>query len=224
MLFGGSWGSTLCVAYAETHPERVLAMVLRGIFLSRQVEIEWLYENRGAAMLYPEAFAAYMDGLPKRVRGAGGRIMDRFYELLCGEGDTEERRVAANAWSWWEHCLSTFPVRGGETGGGEYSDEENLAFARLECHYFMNAGFFAEDGFLLKENQIRKIRHIKTYIVQGRWDMVCPRKTAYDLKEGIGENAEIVIVDNSGHSAFEPAIEKELLKFTDRVARDLSAP
>lgn len=226
ILFGGSWGSTLSVAYAESHPGNVLGLILRGIFMSRAEEIRWLYGRDGAAMLYPEAFQGFLKGLPEHLRGTED-IMSTYYDILTGEVDTPERRMAANAWSWWEHTLSTFPVKGDiryeDMGKMEYSDEENLVFARLECHYFMNGGFFREDGFLLKEKEIAKIRHIRTLIIQGRWDMVCPRKTAFDLAKVFGEKAETIIVENSGHSAFEPGIEQELLKYTDLIGKEMSS-
>lgn len=222
VLFGGSWGSTLSVAYAQCHPDRTVAMILRGIFMIRDHELRWLYERDGAAMLYPEAFERYRKGLPEHLRDSKSLMM-AYHDILSSEVSSLERRHAANSWSAWEHALSSFP-RPGETSDGsgksEFTDEEDLAFARIECHYFVNRGFLQEDGFLLSESQMSKIRHIKTCIVQGRWDMVCPRKTALDLATAFGPNAETVIVDQAGHSTFEPGIEHELLKVSNRFGKE----
>lgn len=221
VLFGGSWGSTLSVAYAQCHADRVVALILRGIFMIRKQELAWLYERNGAAMLYPEAFERYVSGLPEQLRDTES-LMNAYYSVLSSETDSDERKKAANAWTKWEQTLSTFP-RPGEAeqpDSAKYTDEENLAFARIECHYFVNGGFVEEDGFLLAEQQMKKIRHIKTYVVQGRWDMVCPRKTAHDLVDKFEGNAEFIIVDNAGHSTFEAGIEQELLKATDDIGKE----
>lgn len=221
VLFGGSWGSTLSVAYAQRRPERVIAMILRGIFMLRKQEVEWLYERNGAAMLYPEAFEKYLNGLPEELREEGS-LMRAYYKVLRDDVDSEERRHAAEAWSYWERTLSCFPKEGEneeESAKSDSTEEETLAFARIECHYFVNEGFMEADGFLLSEKEMSKIRHIKTYIVQGRWDMVCPRKTAYDLARMFRGNAETVIVANAGHSTFERGIEEEMVKASDLVAK-----
>lgn len=221
VVFGGSWGSTLSVAYAQCHPRRVIAMILRGIFMARKQEVEWLYERNGAAMLYPEAFEKYLNGLPEELREERN-LMKAYYKVLGSELNSEERRRAANAWSEWERTLSCFPT-GAETDDesaeSDSTEEETLAFARIECHYFVNKGFMEEDGFLLSEKEMSKIQHIKTYIVQGRWDMVCPRKTAYDLARMFRGNAETIIVDNAGHSTFERGIEEELVKASELVGK-----
>lgn len=221
VLFGGSWGSTLSVAYAQQHPKRVIGLILRGIFLGRDRELRWLYEREGAAMLYPEAFQRYIQGLPPSLRNSES-LLHAYHRVLSRKDDSEERRVAANAWSIWEHTLSSFP------GGNEkvdeicdYGEEENLAFARIENHYFVNKCFFGCDGYLLKEEQMAKIRNIKTYIVQGRWDMVCPRKSAFDLASMFDPRfVKSVIVENAGHSTFEPGIEQALLRASDEFGRE----
>lgn len=221
VLFGGSWGSTLSVAYAQCHADRVLALILRGIFMIRKQELAWLYERSGAAMLYPEAFECYVCGLPEHLRDAES-LMNAYHSVLSSETASAERKKAANAWTKWEQTLSTFPRRGeaDAPANAKYTDEENLAFARIECHYFVNGGFVEQDGFLLAEEQMKKIRHIKTTIVQGRWDMVCPRTTAHDLVGMFEGNVEFVIVDNAGHSTFESGIEQELLKATDSIGKE----
>lgn len=222
VVFGGSWGSTLSVAYAQCHAHRVVALILRGIFMIRKQEVEWLYERNGAAMLYPEAFEKYLRGLPEEMRQAPN-LMRAYHKVLSSNVESEERRKAAHAWSGWEHALSCFPRSGEEeeeSPMSEYNEEENLAFARIESHYFFNEGFLEEDGFLLSEKQMKKIRHIKAYIVQGRWDMVCPRKTAFELGAMFKGNAETVIVDDAGHSTFEAGIGWELLRATDAVGKE----
>lgn len=223
VLFGGSWGSTLSVVYAQTHPDRVLAMILRGIFLLRQKEVGWLYERNGAAMLYPEAFKHFVEGLPEELRDSEN-LMHVYYSVLRQDEDTEERRIGARAWSAWEHTISKFPrsKEKAEDGKSKYTDDELLAFARIECHYFVNKGWLKEDGFLLKEEQMKKIRHIKTCIIQGRWDVVCPRTSAYELAEMyMGENVETVLIELAGHSTFEPGVEETLLDVSDRFGKEL---
>lgn len=221
VLFGGSWGSTLSVAYAQCHPDRVLALILRGIFMIREQELSWLYERDGAAMLHPEPFQRYLAGLPERLRSARS-LMAAYHSILSNENASVERKTAANAWTKWEQTLSTFlkPDEVDEADSAKYTDEENLAFARIESHYFANSGFVEEDGFLLSEEQMKKIRHIRTIIVQGRWDMVCPRKTAFDLAEKFHGSAEVVIVENAGHSTFESGIEQELLQATETIGEE----
>lgn len=222
VLFGGSWGSTLAVAYAQEHPERVVALVLRGIFLSRERELRWLYERDGAAMLYPEAFDDYVAGLPSELQNADS-LMRAYHGVLSRNEHCNERRKAANAWSLWEHSLSSFPRedKSEDEERFECSDEDNLAFARIESHYFANGCFFESDGYLLSDEQMQKIRHIKTCIVQGRWDMVCPRKSARDLMRKFDDRVvKLVVVDNAGHSTYEPGIERVLLRACDEFGRE----
>lgn len=219
ILFGGSWGSTLSIAYAQQYPNRIIALILRGIFLARKHELDWLYERHGAAMLYPEAFQQYLAGLPPELRHSDSLLM-AYNHVLCQKENKEERQCAANAWSLWEHTLSSFAranKKSDETDDtDDTEDEDNLAFARIENHYFVNNCFFSSDGFLLKEEQMEKIKSIKTFIIQGRWDMVCPRKSAYDLCNMFNpENVKVVLVENAGHSTFEPGIEQALLHASD---------
>lgn len=229
VLFGGSWGSTLALVYAQEYPERVAGLILRGIFLLRKQELDWLYGRNGAAMLYPEAFQSYLGGLPEHKRNEQC-LMTTYYEILASDKDTAERNHAAKAWSQWELALSCFPRTHEDADGvlqpmeefeEVYSDLENLIFARIEAHFFVHGGFLKEDGELLSEERMAKVRHIKTCIVQGRWDMVCPRKSAYDLKQMLSESAELIIVENAGHSTFEPGIEQALLEASDRFGEEL---
>ncbi|KAI0563317.1 Proline iminopeptidase [Gracilaria domingensis] len=224
ILFGGSWGSTLSIAYAQEHPHRVLGMILRGIFLSRKQELDWLYGPNGAAMLFPEAYDAFLSGLPEVMRDSED-VIDTFYTILSQEENNEERRIAANAWSNWERSLSSFQrTDAPEDIDNDYCDDENLAFARIEAHYFVNKGFLTEDDYLVKESQMQKIKCIKTCIIQGRWDTVCPRKSAYDLAGMFDPRCvEVILIDNAGHSTFEPGIEAALLDATDAFGKEFGS-
>lgn len=234
LLFGGSWGSTLALAYAQTHPERCHALVLRGIFTLRQAELDWFYERHGAAMLYPDAFDKYVAGLPAELQESPS-LLDAFHGILTGN-DQAALNKAAVAWSTWEGTLSTFPrpvstltnVAATSTKDdsakkvSKYSDAQfALAFARIESHYFFNKGFFPE-GHVLSAKRMEAIRNIKGVIVQGRWDMVCPQKTAHDLKKAWGDAAELIVVEGAGHSTFEPGIAERLVEATNRFAKEFS--
>jgi proline iminopeptidase len=208
-VFGGSWGSTLALAYAETHPERVTELVLRGIFLLSDRELKWFYQW-GTSELFPDAFEAYRDAIPPGERGD----FIKAYHLRLTSDDPAVRSAAAKAWSVWEaatsylHVNADYVARAGE-------DRFALAFARIECHYFVNRGFFERETQLLDD--VGKIRHIPCVIVQGRYDVVCPTVTAWALHRAFPE-AELRIVPDAGHSAFEPGIVHELVTATDRYA------
>jgi proline iminopeptidase len=206
-VFGGSWGSTLALAYAETHPERVTELVLRGIFLVRQSEIDWFYQ-RGASALYPDAWEKYVEPIPEAERGD---LLRAFHRRLTGD-DPAERLRAARAWSVWEGSTSyLFPNASliEKTGGDEFA----IAFARIECHYFVNTAFIDEARDLLKN--VGRIRHIPAVIVQGRYDVVCPMETAWALHRAWPE-ADLRVVQDAGHSAAEAGNAHELLGATDR--------
>ena len=204
-LFGGSWGSTLALAYAQQHPERVTEMVLRGIFLLRQREVQWYYQE-GASRLFPEAWQQYLEPIPREERDD---MVGAYYRRLTSS-DRAERVQAARAWSMWEGSTSRL-VPDAElikrTGDEAFAE----AFARIECHYFINGGFFQEDGQLLKN--IDRIKHIPATIVQGRYDVVCPAESAHDLHQA-WPNSNLVIAPQSGHSALEPEITTHLLAAT----------
>ena len=204
-LFGGSWGSTLALAYAQQHPERVTEMVLRGIFLVRQREIQWYYQE-GASRLFPEAWQQYLEPIPREERDD---MVGAYYRRLTSS-DRAERIQAARAWSMWEGSTSRL-VPDAElikrTGDEAFAE----AFARIECHYFINGGFFQEDGQLLKN--IDRIKHIPATIVQGRYDVVCPAESAHDLHQA-WPSSNLVIAPQSGHSALEPEITTHLLAAT----------
>ncbi|MBX3692253.1 prolyl aminopeptidase [Dokdonella sp.] len=206
-VFGGSWGSTLALAYAERHPQRVSELVLRGIFMLRRWELEWFYQ-RGCDALYPDAWEAYLAAIPEAERGD---LMSAYHRRLTST-DPAVRLAAARAWSVWEGSTSfLFPDTTHIAGAAE--DAFALAFARIECHYFVNAGFFECDGQLLRD--VGRIRDIPAVIVQGRYDVVCPMRSAWDLHRAWPE-ADLRIVTDAGHSAFEAGITHELIEATDR--------
>jgi proline iminopeptidase len=211
LVFGGSWGSTLALAYAETHPGRVTELVLRGIFLLRRWELEWFYQNPGGAgALYPDLWEHYIEPIPEAERDD---MMRAYYARLTSK-DRAVRKRAAKAWSMWEGATSHLRTAADYVAKFE-KDRYSEAFARIECHYFVNGGFFRSDGALLAD--VHHIRHIPSVIVQGRYDVVCPMKSAWDLHRAWPE-ADLRIVPDAGHSAFEKGNLHELVTATDRFA------
>ena len=211
LVFGGSWGSTLALAYAETHPERVTELVLRGIFLLRRRELEWFYQNPGGAgALYPDLWEHYVEPIPESERG---EMMRAYYARLTSK-DAAIRRGAAKAWSMWEGGTSYLRTSADYVAKFEKSRYAE-AFARIECHYFVNGGFFSSDDQLLAN--VHRIRQIPAVIVQGRYDVVCPMKSAWDLHRAWPE-ADLRIVADAGHSALEKGNLHELILATDRFA------
>jgi proline iminopeptidase len=209
-VFGGSWGSTLALAYAQAHPDKVTELVLRGIFMLRRWELEWFYQ-KGCDALYPDAWETYLNAIPEAEQGD---LMNAYYRRLTGD-DAQTRSDAARAWSVWEGATS-FLWQDTSHIASSGEDEFALAFARIECHYFVNGGFFEHDDQLLRN--VERIRAIPTVIVQGRYDVVCPMRSAWDLHRAWPE-ADLHIVQDAGHSAFEPGIMHELLEATDRFGR-----
>jgi proline iminopeptidase len=209
-VFGGSWGSTLGLAYAIKHPDRVLGLILRGIFLLREKEIRWFYQE-GASFIFPDAWSKYLAPIPADERHD---LLTAFYKRLTSD-DKKVRSEATKAWSVWEGSTSKlftdykFIER---FAGDEFAD----AFARIECHYFVNKGFFETDGWILEN--VDKIRHIPTWIVQGRYDVVCPATSAYELHQAWPES-KLIIVPDAGHSATEPGIRSNLVEATDYFVR-----
>lgn len=208
-VFGGSWGSTLALAYAEKHPQVVSELVLRGIFLLRRWELEWFYQE-GASRMFADVWQTFLEPIPLAERGD---LMKAYHARLTSE-DVALRQRAARAWSVWEaatsffHANPDYVARAGE-------DDFSLAFSRIESHYFVNRGFFERETQLLDE--VDGIRDIPTVIVQGRYDVVCPMQSAWDLKQVFPE-AELRIVPDAGHSAYEPGNTHELVLATDRFA------
>ena len=206
-LFGGSWGSTLSIAYAETHPGRVTDMILRGIFLLRPEEIRWFYQD-GVNWIFPDAFAQFQKLIPPAERAD----MVAAYHRRLTHPDRKIQIEAARAWSVFEG--STLSL---------YQDPERLrlfatdtyaiAFARIECHYFMNGGFLERDNQLLAD--AGKLRRIPAVIVHGRYDVVTPLKNAFDLK-AVWPEADLRIVPDAGHAMTEPGITHELVMATRR--------
>ena len=211
-VFGGSWGSTLALAYAETHPSRVTELVLRGIFLLQPEELRWFYEDsRGAATLFPDLWEKYLAPIPVAERGD---MMAAYYKRLTSR-DAKLRRRAASAWSLWEGATSYLEVTPANLE--HFADPSfAAAFARIECHYFVNRGFLRTPTQLLDE--VHKLRKIPAVIVQGRYDVVCPMAAAWALHRAWPE-AELQIISDAGHSAFEAGITDALVRATDRFAR-----
>ncbi|HMN84627.1 MAG TPA: prolyl aminopeptidase [Bauldia sp.] len=206
-VFGGSWGSCLALAYAETHPERVTELVLRGIFTLRRKELLWFYQE-GASWLLPEAFEEFVRPIPEAERGD---LIAAYHRRLTGD-DPEVRLAAARAWSMWEGgALSLLPDPGRVAAFGE--PRYAIAFARIECHYFVNRGFFERDDQLLAD--AGRIRHIPGVIVHGRYDLCTPVAIAWDLHR-VWPEADLRIVPDSGHAMSEPGIVHELVAATER--------
>lgn len=206
-VFGGSWGSTLALAYAQKHPTRVTELVLRGIFLLRKKEIDWFYQF-GASELFPDAWEGFLAPIPESERGD---LLTAYHKRLISDDETT-RVTAAKAWSIWEGSTSTLfsdPDLVAKTGTSEFA----VPFARIECHYFVNRGFMDTDDQLLRG--VDKIRHIPAVIVQGRYDVVCPADSAWALHRAWPE-ADLKIVPDAGHAAMEPGIQHELITATDR--------
>jgi proline iminopeptidase len=207
LVFGGSWGSTLALAYAETHPAAVSELVLRGIFLLRRFELDWFYQE-GASRLFPEQWQQFLAPIPEAERHD---LLAAYHRRLRG-GDSREQLEAARAWSIWEGSTSSLwpnPDRTTQFGAAEFA----LALARIETHYFVNRGFFETEDQLLRG--VEAIRSIPAVIVQGRYDVVCPFQTAWELHERWPE-ADFRVVGDAGHSAYEPGITAELVAATER--------
>ena len=201
-LFGGSWGSTLSLIYAINYPSRVLSLTLRGIFLCRSFELNWFYQY-GASEIFPEEYEKYVSVIPINKRS---NLIKAFYENLTSN-NPDIRKKSAIAWTNWELSTSHLIKR-------EIELENNSkncffdAFARIECHYFIN-NIFLEDNYII--NNIDKIKLIPTKIIQGRYDVVCPMRSAWDLNKKL-KNSKLVIVNNAGHSMSEEGITLNLLK------------
>jgi len=212
LVFGGSWGSTLALAYAQRHPERVTALVLRGIFLLRRSELDWFYQNPlGAGSIFPDLWEQYVAPIPQAERGD---MMQAYYRRLTSQ-DPATRAAAARAWSSWEGATSYLRINPSYVSKFDNPDYA-AAFARIEAHYFVNHGFLEQDDQLLQG--VARMRDIPAVIVQGRYDMVCPLRSAWDLHRAWPQ-ADLRIVPDAGHSAFESGITRELVAATDRFAR-----
>ncbi len=211
LVFGGSWGSTLALAYAQAHPERVTELVLRGIFMVRYGELRWFYQS-GASAIYPDAWEQYRDFIPVEERDD---FLSAYHKRLMGS-DQRTALAAARIWSVWEGATS-FLHSDAEHIKLSGEDAFALALARIESHYFSNRGFLRHENQLVDD--VQKIRHIPTTIVQGRYDVVCPPMSAWDLHRAWPE-ADFRLIVEAGHSAFDPGNLHELVSATDRY-RDL---
>jgi len=209
LLFGGSWGSTLSLAYAQAHPHRVLGLVLRGIFLCRKRDIDWFYQD-GANHIFPDYWQEYLSPVEPNRRH---ELLAAYYDILTGDDETK-RLAAARAWSVWEGRCSTLQANSNLV---DHFNEPHvaLAMARIEAHYFINNAFLSDDE-LLKKASI--LENIPTWIVHGRYDMVCPIEQALLLHNAI-PHAELNIIADAGHSAFEPGITARLIEITDSFAK-----
>ncbi len=208
-VFGGSWGSTLALAYAQTHPQRVAELVLRGIFMLRRWELEWFYQQ-GASRLFPDAWEHYLAPIPQAERGD---LIAAYHRRLTSD-DEAIRLEAARAWSIWEGGTSYLhidPNYATSHGDPKFA----LAFARIENHYFVNRGFFEVEDQLLRD--AHRIADIPGVIVHGRYDVVCPIQSAWELHKA-WPKAELIVSPASGHSAFEAENVDALVRTTDRFA------
>ena len=207
IVFGGSWGATLALAYAQSHPESVRQMVLRGVFMMTQSELDWFYGG-GAGKFWPETWDRFVGIVPQDERG--DLIAAYHKRLFCGDLAVEIKY--ARAWSAWENALASVSSVGiGGDGPADYA----RAFARLENHYFINGGFLQHEGQLLA--QMDRIAHVPGVIVQGRYDMICPPDTAYRLAKAWG-NCQLQMIRDAGHALSEPGISAELVRTMDRIA------
>ena len=208
-LFGGSWGATLSLAYAQTHPSRITEMILRGIFLLRKAEIDWFYQS-GCNWLFPEAFAEFVKPIPLAERND---LVKAYYRRLT-HADRRIQIEAARAWSIWEGSTLSL-LQDAERLKLFSTDTYAIAFARIECHYFINRGFLEDDNQLIAN--AGRLRRIPTVIVHGRYDVVTPMKNAYDLHQAWPE-AELRVVPDAGHAMTEPGIIHELIAATRKFA------
>ena len=210
LVFGGSWGSTLSLAYSQTYPASVSEMVLRGIFMLRKKELDWFYQE-GASNIFPEAWEKFLDPIDENQRDD---LMSAYYKIF--KSDNEEKKLAAAiAWSRWEGSTSSLSYNP-DMADSFSNPHFALAFALIENHYFVNKGFLEHENQLI-ESGIDIIRNIPTTIVQGRYDIVCPMTTAWELSKNWPE-AKLIVAPSSGHTAFEKEITHELIKATNGYA------
>jgi proline iminopeptidase len=210
LVFGGSWGSTLALAYSQTYPDSVSEMVLRGIFMLRKKELDWFYQY-GASNIFPEAWQKFIEPIEHNERDD---LMAAYHKIFLSNNE-EKKLNAAIAWSRWEGSTSSLSYN--PDMANSFSDPRfALAFALIENHYFVNKGFLEHENQLI-ESGINIIRNIPTVIVQGRYDIVCPISTAWELSQNWPE-AELIVAPSSGHTAFELEITHELIKATNTFA------
>ena len=208
LVFGGSWGSTLSLAYAQTYPNSVSELILRGIFMLREKELRWFYQY-GASEIFPEAWDEFLEPIKENERG---NLMNAYHKIFLGS-DKKKKLDAAVAWSKWEASVSTLSYKP-ELVSSFSESKFALAFALIENHYFINKGFLQNENQIISTESIDKIRHIPSKIIQGRYDIVCPMATAWELSKNWPE-AELIVAPSSGHSAFEKEITHHLISSTN---------
>ena len=210
VVFGGSWGSTLSLAYSQKHPNACKGLILRGIFLVRKKEIDWFYQY-GASNIFPDKWESYLAPIPENKRD---NLLNAYYEILTGD-DQNKKIEAAKAWSTWEGSSVRLILDDdfiSDFGDAKFAE----AFARIECHYFMNDCWFPSENYLI--DNIDKIRHIPAVIVHGRYDIICPVVQAWDLHKAWPE-ADLHIIPDAGHSIYEEGIKNKLLEYTDKFSK-----
>ncbi|MET0064665.1 MAG: prolyl aminopeptidase [Candidatus Thiodiazotropha endolucinida] len=211
LLFGGSWGSTLALAYAQSYPDRVTGMVLRGIFLCRDEEISWFYQH-GASRVFPDYWEDFIAPIPQQERDD---LLHAYHRRLSGENDID-RMAAAKAWSVWEG--RTASLHPNPAVVSFFSDPHTaLSLARIECHYFVNHAFLRPNQLLLESDRLADIPGV---IVQGRYDLICPMASAWELHRA-WPGSELKVIGDAGHSAAEPGIRSALIEATDKFAKEL---
>ena len=207
VVYGGSWGSTLSLAYSQTYPDSCKALILRGIFLVRKKEIHWFYQE-GASKIFQDDWQSFIAPIPIEKRD---NLLEAYYNLLIGK-DSSKKIEAAKAWSTWEG--STVRLIQDKDFIGDFSDEKFAeAFARIESHYFMNNAWFNSDNHLIEN--VDKIRHIPAVIIHGRYDVICPVENAWELHQAWPES-ELHIIPDAGHSIFEEGIKDKILEYTEK--------
>ncbi|KIM99582.1 hypothetical protein OIDMADRAFT_165669 [Oidiodendron maius Zn] len=209
-VFGGSWGTTLGLVYAQTHPELVASLILRGIFTVRKEELLWS-RGTGAARIFPDLFEDFITYLPQEDRDDA---FQGYYKLLTSE-NRETKLAAARSWNTWDMSIGS--LQPNPAIHDKIKDDNwSLAHALLECHYFAH-GAWLEEGQILKKNNLDRIRHIPATIIQGRYDMVCPPQTAYDLHQAWPES-RLYWIPDAGHAPSEPGIHRKLVEVCDEYA------
>ena len=212
LVFGGSWGSTLALAYAERYPQTVLGLILRGIFLARDQDVKWFYQQ-GASRLFPDYWQDFIQPIAEDQRGD---LVKAYYQQLTSDDETT-RLTAAQAWSRWEGMTATLSPD--QKLINHFGDSHNaLSIARIECHYFINNSFFSANQLLANAD---KLRDIPGYIIHGRYDSICPLEQAWSLSE-VWSKAQLQIIEAAGHAVVEPGITQALVQATDEFARELS--
>lgn len=210
VLFGGSWGSTLSLAYAQKRPSRVMALVLRGIFLCTQAEFDWLYGPNGTAQIFPDDYEAFIAPVPEEKRHTIMDILEAYYELL-----TTNDLEAARAWSVWEGKTCTL-LR--DQSRVDFYADHAAAIARIECHYFLNGGFLKRDQLIANASVLNDI---PGFLVHGRYDVVCPARSAWRLHKA-WKNSELTYIPDAGHSVVEKGITQALLQIMHNLPDQLT--